>query len=221
MDGPTGIVQVPSRDLLPVWAKSDYFAVYINQEQRQLLPPELVDYLGTLEPVKIVRIDGIEYARLYDIRTAGVPPSLLDTSPNVSDWGGRVRLLTAVTRTAPVLRGESTRIEVFITPLSGDAVASGEVELAYRVKNQDGDILAQGTDPIEPQEAPRSIWRTYGRIEVPLDAVPGEYQVEIRFVDRDSGETLQGTFYKYGEPVGDWLELGTLEISPDVFVDED
>jgi 4-amino-4-deoxy-L-arabinose transferase-like glycosyltransferase len=50
------------------WLSSDYGVVYINQRQRGRLPPELLDYVDSLTPVKVVRIQGLEYARVYDLR---------------------------------------------------------------------------------------------------------------------------------------------------------
>jgi hypothetical protein len=58
------------------WLTSDYCVVYINQRQRGRLPDGLLKYLDSIPPVKVVRIQGIEYARIYDIRDAPVPASL-------------------------------------------------------------------------------------------------------------------------------------------------
>jgi 4-amino-4-deoxy-L-arabinose transferase-like glycosyltransferase len=59
------------------WLSSDYCAVYINQRQRGRLPRELLEYIDTLKPVKVVRIQGLDYAYLYDLRNARTPVSLL------------------------------------------------------------------------------------------------------------------------------------------------
>jgi 4-amino-4-deoxy-L-arabinose transferase-like glycosyltransferase len=54
---------------------ADYCVIYINQRQRGRLPRELVDYLDTLKPEMVVRIQGLEYAHVYDLRGAGPSPS--------------------------------------------------------------------------------------------------------------------------------------------------
>lgn len=54
------------------WMDSDFCVIYINQWQRQQLPDELLTFLGRLEPALVVRLQGLAYAYVYDIR--GVPP---------------------------------------------------------------------------------------------------------------------------------------------------
>jgi 4-amino-4-deoxy-L-arabinose transferase-like glycosyltransferase len=62
---------------LRLWLSSDYCVLYINQRQRGRLPHGLLDYVDGLEPVKVIRIQGLEYARIYDVRDAPVPATLL------------------------------------------------------------------------------------------------------------------------------------------------
>jgi len=53
------------------WLDSDYSVLYINQRQRGRLPRELLDSIGVLTPVKVIRIQGLEYAHIYDLRKRG------------------------------------------------------------------------------------------------------------------------------------------------------
>ena len=59
------------------WLSSDYCVLYINQRQRGRLPRELLAYTDRLKPAMIVRIQGLEYVRIYDLREAPVPSYLL------------------------------------------------------------------------------------------------------------------------------------------------
>jgi hypothetical protein len=54
------------------WLASDYYVMYINEEQRDKVSHELIDYFATIKPVKIVRINGLDYVYVYDIRD--LPP---------------------------------------------------------------------------------------------------------------------------------------------------
>ena len=68
---------VPSRfesgpGIEDVWLDSDYYVLYINEKQRGKIPPELTDYLAGLEPARVIRINGLDYVYIYDIRD--VPP---------------------------------------------------------------------------------------------------------------------------------------------------
>jgi hypothetical protein len=58
------------------WKNSDYCMIYINQWQRGRLPQQLVDYLGQKEPVFVVRLQGLDYAYVYDLQTID-PPAYL------------------------------------------------------------------------------------------------------------------------------------------------
>ncbi len=57
-------------------AKSDYVVVYISQWQRQLHQP-LLQVLQGVAPEHVVRINGVDYAQVYN--TADIPPSDYDT----------------------------------------------------------------------------------------------------------------------------------------------
>ncbi|MEJ2598176.1 MAG: hypothetical protein P8Z00_07560, partial [Anaerolineales bacterium] len=50
--------------------KADYVIMYIHQWQRQIPSKEALDYLRTLKPVFVARIDGLDYAEVYDMRNA-------------------------------------------------------------------------------------------------------------------------------------------------------
>lgn len=51
--------------------KGDYVVIYVNQIPRQLPNPEILRYFERLEPVHIVTIGDVEYARIYDMRDHG------------------------------------------------------------------------------------------------------------------------------------------------------
>lgn len=52
------------------WREADYCVVYINQRQRGRLPRALLDDLEPLRPAMTVRIQGLEYVQIYDLRHA-------------------------------------------------------------------------------------------------------------------------------------------------------
>jgi hypothetical protein len=59
-------------DTLEAWRASDYCVIYVNQWQRGRLPAELLTYLDSLTPLQVIRLQGVDYVYIYDIR--GVPP---------------------------------------------------------------------------------------------------------------------------------------------------
>ncbi len=59
-------------DAIPLsqYQASDYIVVYINQAQRHY-PPALLDYLATQQPAYTARIDGVDFAWVYQMSTPG------------------------------------------------------------------------------------------------------------------------------------------------------
>ncbi|MBA3555659.1 MAG: hypothetical protein H0W29_12990 [Gemmatimonadales bacterium] len=66
----------PDSAALRQWLSTDYCVLYINQRQRGRLPRELVDYVAGLKPVRVVRIQGLEYAQIYHVRASPIPAYL-------------------------------------------------------------------------------------------------------------------------------------------------
>jgi len=58
------------------WKNSDYCIIYINQWQRGRLPQELMDYLAKKEPALVIRLQGLDYAYVYDLHKID-PPAYL------------------------------------------------------------------------------------------------------------------------------------------------
>lgn len=54
--------------------KADYVVIYINQIPRQLPTPEILAFFDRLKPTNIVKIDDLDYARIYDMRAITADP---------------------------------------------------------------------------------------------------------------------------------------------------
>jgi hypothetical protein len=68
----------------------DYFVVYVNMAQRDLIPPGIDVLIQGRIPEHIVRIHGVEYARVYRL-PAGVPvqaPTVLPDDDSTDTEGG-------------------------------------------------------------------------------------------------------------------------------------
>lgn len=62
----------PGKETIQTWEDSDYAIIYINQWQRGRLPHELVDYFMNEAPALVVRVQGVDYAYVYDLND--IPP---------------------------------------------------------------------------------------------------------------------------------------------------
>ena len=63
------------------WAHTEYFVTYITSWQRNTLAPALQRYLNQHEPVLTVTIEGLPYARVYDLRRIPLPAWYFHDSP--------------------------------------------------------------------------------------------------------------------------------------------
>jgi hypothetical protein len=67
------LADTPLGDLL----NADYVVIYIQQWQRQAPSPEVMEYFAGMTPVFVARIGSLDYAQVYDVRSAEVARSNL------------------------------------------------------------------------------------------------------------------------------------------------
>src|SRR5690606_35590796 len=65
--------------------RADYAVIYAHQWQRLVPEKRLLDYFARLTPEHSIWLHGLEYARIYDLRSA--PPPVYFT-----DWAEAIRL---------------------------------------------------------------------------------------------------------------------------------
>lgn len=69
-------------DRIDDWRASDFYVLYINEQQRDKVSSELMDYFATIQPVNVVRISGLDYVYIYDIRDLPPPDFMTLSSAN-------------------------------------------------------------------------------------------------------------------------------------------
>jgi hypothetical protein len=75
----------PGETTINDWKNSDYCLIYINQWQRGRLPEELISYLANKEPAFVVRLQGLDYAYLYDLNNIDPPSYLFASQADASE----------------------------------------------------------------------------------------------------------------------------------------
>lgn len=194
------------------WLSTDYVVTYVNQWQRGLPSRELLDYFEQHPPEKVIVIDGLEYARIYDVRDAPPPDYLAVGRPRFTDWGERIRLV-AYRLPSRVMPGD-TFVATFY--LQSIAPIERNLNVLVRVVGPGGRELLR--DEGWPWGSPTSTWRLRDvwpdghTFTVPEDAPPGVYRVELTFYDPETLERLPAVDVKTGTPVGDTLIVDLLEI---------
>ncbi|MFB0538249.1 MAG: ArnT family glycosyltransferase [Anaerolineae bacterium] len=176
------------------WDDVDYAVVYLAQAQRLLVDTEVVRYLSSLKPEHTVRINGINYARIYEIDKP-LPPSF-----------------------RPFQHAQGTKFEDKILLLGYDVYndyvgRDGKLRInlywqALRRMKEDYTIylkLVNNVYHVWGQQDSRPVWdgsftNTWEQgqvvgdkreIEVLPGTPPGLYRIEVILLDLRSGHTLE------------------------------
>ena len=194
------------------WLSTDYVVTYVNQWQRGLPTQEMLDYFAQQMPEKVIVIDGLEYARIYDVRGAPPPDYLAVGRPRFTDWGGLIRLV-AYRLPERVEPGETFVATFYLQSL---APIDRNLNVLVRVVGAGGKELLRSEG--WPWGSPTSQWRVRDvwpdghEFTVPANAPPGVYRVELTFYDPQTLEHLPAVDVKTGVPIGDTLVVDTLQV---------
>jgi hypothetical protein len=169
------------------WAMSDYYVLYITARQQGKIPPEILAVLDGMTPVKIVTLDGLDYARVYDLRTAPIPDFFVRNSTTMTDWGDAVRLVAAKssrTRPAP---GDKLTVTLYF-----QAIGPQTNPLVARVDLRDptGKVVVSADRAIDEPTPYRTVWPIQFAFSVPAGAPPGDYDLVAHVVDHGTNLEL-------------------------------
>lgn len=191
---------------LTFWHDADYAAVFVQDWQRQLPSRKSAAYFQQLTPETTITLDGIEYARLYDLHDAPLPAY-------VSEWGGAIRLVTFQLPAAMILPGETVRAVFYLV---NQAPIDTNLNVLVRVVGQDGIEIARSEG--WPWGAATSTWQQGvlwpdgHDLTIPAETAPGYYRVELGFYDPATQTLLPATQVATGQPLGDMVTIDTLQV---------
>jgi hypothetical protein len=197
----------PDPESVLQWVTSDYCVLYINQRQRGRLPPELLAYLDGLTPVRTVRIHGLEYAWIYDIRDAPFPDYLLGDHSHLTDWGGTVRLVTYTLSERPLVPGQEVEVTFYLQNL---APPTHDLSMLVRVLDSEGREVQRSDGLLTPAAQPRVVRPVVRRFPIPADTTSGPYRIELSIYDRVTRSPLPATNAHSGAPLGDAVVIDSL-----------
>lgn len=196
------------------WLTTDYVVLYSNQWQRQLPASSLLNHFAEQEPEKVVTIDGLEYARVYNVQDAPPPDYLAVGQPRFTDWGDAIRLIAYTIPWEPLQPGDEFLTTFYLQNI-------GPMEKNYnvlvRIFDRAGNEVLR--DEGWPWGAPTSEWerrevRPDGHeFTMPADAEPGFYRIQIEFYDPDTLEQLPAVDARTGESIGTALTVDYLTVA--------
>lgn len=197
-----------------MWFGTDYAVLYVNQWQRQLPSPQVINYFAQQTPVHEVRFRGIELAKIYDMRQS-VLPDFVDIGKNsAADFGGQMRLLAYDFAQQQAQPGDQFQATLYLQSL---AAMTTNYNLILRLVGQDGAELWR--DEGWPWGAPTSGWplreiRPDGHtVAIPATAAPGLYRFEVNFYDPATFDPLPVTPLNSEQPLpSTWREVALLQV---------
>jgi len=176
------------------WDNVDYVGVYLAQAQRLLIDTEVARYLSSLKPEHTVRINGIDYARIYEIDKP--LPASFRPFQHAQDakFGDQILLLGYDVYNDSVERGGKLKINLY-----WQALRRMEEDYTIYLK------LVNDTYHIWGQQDSRPVWdgsptNSWEQGQVVGDkrelavlpgTPPGLYQIEVILQDLHSGRTLE------------------------------
>lgn len=177
--GATPVVQADFSDphaAFVEWVRSDYCVWYVTADQRGYITPEVDTYLAGLKPVKTVRLVGVDYAKLYDLRAAPLPPFFADQMW-LAPAGSGLRLVTATLNDDPVPPGDEVTAVLYVT---GRAPAGSEGSVRLTLTGPSGETVA-GPEQSFHGDDTQTIWSVRRRVTLPTGAQLGTWWVTADF----------------------------------------
>jgi hypothetical protein len=159
--------------------EASYVVLYISQAQRNMPSPEVVRYFRSLEPERVVRIHGVEYARIYQMPEVLTDEILPIEHRRPVSFGGEIQFLGYSLESD---KEDAIGITLYwrtLGAVSGDYTADLKlVNAVYHLWGQaEGRPSWGGTPTNQWQEG--EIFYSHHEIEPWPGTPPGVYQIEL------------------------------------------
>ena len=191
------------------WREADYAVLYAQDFQRRLPAPRQIAYFETLRPAHSVYLNGLNYAYIYDLRSAPLPAY-------VTEWGTDQPFFRLVSYQFPggVLQpGEALPLKLYLTQPSA---TDENFNVVVRLVDEAGREVARSEG--WPHGAPTSEWPAGDMLDdahalpIPTNASPGYYRVEVGFYGLTSEALLTATRPLDNGVLGDFAVLDYVRI---------
>ncbi len=168
------------------WLMADYYIWDITSDQRGAVPRVIQDHIAGLTPLETVRLNGVKYAAVYDLRGVGIPAPLAAAARPVSG-GGDLRLVTTALPTGPLASGAALAATMYLT---GDTVGDERVPLRLTLIDAKGVQRASGGYGFVRTSERTTVFSIRRDIQVPSYLPSGTYTVVARFGGAENASTL-------------------------------
>jgi hypothetical protein len=180
------------------WASTDLYVWYITPTQRGWLAPELEAYFAALPAGKTVTIEGLTYARVYDLRTAPLPDYFRTEAAGMTDWDGTIRIVAMRPPYGAVAPGENAIATLFLQDLS---LTDRAIGVRLSLLDENGNEIARRDADLGKYRRSRTIWPVKLAVAVPQGVSAGTYNLAVTLYDLTTGAALSATDSATGNAV--------------------
>jgi hypothetical protein len=196
------------------WANSDYYILYVTPLTRNGVWPPFLAYIEGQEPVLTVTLNGLEYARVYEIRDDPMPPYMEAGGAGMVIWQGLGRMVAVGKAENPgAERGTEVREIFYFDHLTLDNLDAIRDRFGLRLQliSPDGQVVAVSEGPLELREPVRhELFWTERSVMIPADAERGSYQLTAQVYDVATGALVPGFSSRYGDRLGETMTIDSV-----------
>ncbi|NJN81573.1 MAG: hypothetical protein HC802_04325, partial [Caldilineaceae bacterium] len=120
------------------WLDTDFVVLYVNQWQRDIPDAKILAHFAQHEPAHIVVEDGLELARIYDLRDTLLPDFVEIDDDRVADFGAQIRLAAIELEGREAHAGDSLPVTFYLQAI---APIGQNVNQLVQLIGPDGDLL--------------------------------------------------------------------------------
>lgn len=195
---------IPARSMgtdatVRAWTTMDYYVAYTMQWQRN--GGFEIAYLDGFEPIGTVDVNGVVFARVYDVRDIAPPPEVL-TSGCVWNFEDHVSLLTwrAERLTNPFTgKGTLRRLRLYLAP---GELGSGGQSVGIKLTLVPETILKRPIEKYSEHLLPAGtgmISEATINFTLPGNDTLDDYDIKIEITDPATGQPFMGKEYQSGD----------------------
>jgi hypothetical protein len=181
------------------WTRMDYFVAYTMQWQRN--GSFEISYLKQFEPIGTVDVNGVEFARVYDVRDIPPPPDVL-TSGCVWNFEDRVSLLTwESNRVTNPFNRKSRLQQITVYLASGELAAEGQ-QVGVTVTLLPDSIFKKPIEKYSVRRLPSNagmIDEATATFALPRGDTLDDYEIMVEITDPAAGKPYHGKEYRSGD----------------------
>lgn len=196
------------------WVNSDYYILYITPLTRNAVWPPFLEYIENKTPVLTVELNGLAYARVYDIRDDPIPPYIEQGGAGMVSWSGIGRMVAVGKVANPgAERGTVVQEIIYFDGIEVDEAPSVSEQFGVRLSmiDQNGVVVSVSEEPLELEDPIRhGLYWTEQSIDIPEDAARGSYRIELAMVDLTTGKLVPGFSFRFGDRLADAFEVDSV-----------